>query len=212
MWAPRRGGIEAVSRLGDSDVFVDTSILVTLTRVSRLDLLWNTYPGRPTIPDPLLHLEVTGSNLRLPLGKRVTRKKTKPLWLDMAKRVTIAIESGYIKTAEPTDIEETLALTLAQKGMHYGEAIVYAMAFNRNAICCSSDMRALMKTCVSNRVPLLGIFGIVYDSLAENVIDDSEAESLLEAIVSSEEGSLPSVGLREVRDWFDRQTGRPLFD
>lgn len=61
-------------------------------------------------------------------------------------------------------------------------------------------------------VPLLGVFGIVYDSLAENVIDDSEAESLLEAIVSSEEDSLPNVGLREVGDWFDRQTGRLLFD
>jgi len=200
-----------VTRLGGSDIFVDTSILVTLTRTSKLHLLWQVYPDRLIIPDAV-HLEILGQNLTLPLGSRIKRRTTKPFWNEMAIKVAEAIKSGQLRTAEPRSVEETLAFTLVSTGeMHPGEAMVYAMASNRNGICCSMDMSALRKRCEINRIPLLGIFGIIHDALAEKVLTESEAESFLEALANSED-RLPRVRLLDVRAWFDKKEGMPLFD
>lgn len=191
-----------------ADIFVDTSVLVALSGVSRLDLLWTSYPGRLVIPKTVED-ELSGRNLSLPFGRRVRVKKVKPFWVRASSEVSNAVKKGQIRCMGLTETEETLAQSLARQ-MHEGEAAAYVMAVTRRGVCCSIDMSAVRNRCESNGIPLLGVFGVLYRAYTQRLLSADDAERIISGMLAN--GTMiPKVGFIQVTEWFERHVGDPLF-
>lgn len=191
-----------------ADIFVDTSVLVALSSVSRLDLLWRSYPGRLVIPKTVED-ELNGRNLSLPFGKRVRVKKVKPFWARVSSEISRAVKQDQIRCMDLTKTEETLAQSLTTR-MHEGEAAAYAMAVTRRGICCSIDMSAVRAKCESNGVPLLGVFGILYRAHTLELLSVDDADLII-AGMRANGTMIPRVGFIQVTEWFEGHVGNPLF-
>ena len=191
-------------------LYVDTSVLIALAKASLLDLLWGLWPGRIVIPTVVFD-ELKGRNMVLPFKSRAVKKVPKPFWRQTALAIEAAQDSSLLRIEELTGTEDAFVATQLASPMHLGEAAVYAMAYMRNGVCCSNDLHALRAKCEKNRVPLLGVFGILHCAFKAEVLTASEAHSAIARMRRHGE-NLPVTSFSQVCDWFENQEGTPLYD
>lgn len=117
-----------------------------------------------------------------------------------------ANKEGILRYDQLSDLEDTLALRLAATTMHKAEAAVYAMAYVRGGICCSTDMSGLRQKCAENGVPLLGVFGILHHAFCQGLLTDSEADAAISAMLAKRV-QIPRVCFADVRNWFEQNSG-----
>lgn len=172
----------------------DTGIISRYGLINRFDILQQLYSGNIILPT-----EVIAECIRIPMLESCIQDALTYKW----------IEEFKINYVDHPNI--MLDYAILSKRFGPGESAVMAIAKNKGWTVGSDDMRATVKYCSNNSIPLLGSLGVLYDAYDKGLVNDIEGQAILTDMINLTNYKSPVSDFQKVIDWFKEGKGRILY-
>ncbi|MED3441938.1 hypothetical protein [Bacillus subtilis] len=172
----------------------DTGIILRFGITNQLRILESLYSGNIILPTEVINEFITIGKLNHDLTDAIQKK-----W----------IEEFKINFVDHPNI----CLTFAKLNKRFGagESAVMAIAKDKGWTVGSDDLKATKKYCSTNKIPLMGTLGILYDAYDKEIINASEGQQILNDMLSKTRYICPVKLFSNVIDWFEKGQGRRLY-
>lgn len=84
-----------------------------------------------------------------------------------------------------------------------------AIAQKKECTVGSDDLKAAVKYCSQNSIPLMGTYGVMYDAYNKEIITETEGTLIISDMATR--SKLPITDFQRVVDWFENRKGLRLF-
>lgn len=173
---------------------LDTGIISRYGFTKRFDILKSLYGGHIIVPTEVI-MECT----RIPQLETEVKTALEDRWL---RERTITYNEN------PAIVKEFGSL---RRKYDPGESAVLAIAKHENLTVGSDDMRATKRFCQTNNLQLIGSLGVLFDAHLNQLINSTEANTLLNEMIIKSHYRCPVTQFIDVYNWFKYGIGRELF-
>lgn len=172
----------------------DTGLIIRFGDIGRMDILQSLYSGNIMLPSEVIVECIEDSN-----SEKIIQHALQMGWME---------EFNINYTDHPDIVRKYAQLSKKFEG---GEVSVMAIASVKGWTVGSDDIRATLKFCQSNSVPLITSLGILYHAYDSQLISGPDGDHILKDMISKTKFKTPVSNFNEVIGWFKHGKGRQLF-
>lgn len=172
----------------------DTGIIIRFGKTNQLRILESLYSGNIILPTEVINECIVSGKLHKDVKDAIEKKWIEEFSINFEKHPQICLTYAHLN-----------------KKFGSGESAIMAIAKEKGWTVGSDDLRATRKFCTNNNIPLMGSLGILFDAYDKEIIDASEAQQILDDMISITQYASPVKHFSDVINWFENGQGRQLY-
>lgn len=175
-------------------IVLDNTVISRFGLIDRFDLLLDRYQNQLIIPTNVIVEAIKISKLEVYIKNALDDNQIEEFAMDFCNTY-----------------DELKIYTNLRKRFDDGECAVMAIAQINQCTVASDDLRATRKYCEVNNINHIGSLGILYDCYTNDLLNFTQADSLLKRMINETKYRSPVSDFQSVQDWFEKGIGIRLY-